>query len=311
MTIWSTMKVPISGQFSLRLIQVCSYGNWSWLKDHEEKVGIALELNESIDLDGFPISKFFTIENIENTGIPNVLIVVCKEETFFDIFEILCKDLLVISENSTNLQEAISLLKQRLISWTQLFKKMKQLSLQQMYGLISELLFLEIWIANGQQVDTWLGPHNSPQDFITKNLQSAIEIKTTSNNLQTISISSLEQLDFQGKLFLIAIPLSPTDADNPKAISLNSLVSKIREKIEPQHLKTFEEKIILAGYSKDQEISNFLVESSEPKIYYVTKGFPRILKKDVPGEILKCNYEINLIRCDTFRISKSTLFAEL
>jgi hypothetical protein len=180
------MKVPISGQFSLRLIQVCSYGNWSWLKDHEEKVGIALELNESIDLDGFPISRFFTIENIENTGIPNVLIVVCKEETFFDIFEILCKDLLVISENSTNLQEAISLLKQRLISWTQLFKKMKQLSLQQMYGLISELLFLEIWIANGQQVDTWLGPHNSPQDFITKNLQSAIEIKTTSNNLQTI-----------------------------------------------------------------------------------------------------------------------------
>ena len=64
MTIWNAMQAPISGQFSLRLIQVCSYGNWSWLKDHDEKVGIALELNESIDLDGFPISKFFYIENI-------------------------------------------------------------------------------------------------------------------------------------------------------------------------------------------------------------------------------------------------------
>jgi hypothetical protein len=305
------MKTPVEGQFSLRLIEERAYGSWSWLKDHDERIGIALELSEAINLDGFPASKFFLVKSITNSSIPNVLVIVCQEPIFFDIFEILCKDLVATSANSESLEDAISLLKDRLNSWIQLFKRMKQLSLKDVYGLVAELKFLEIWIANGQQIDTWLGPHQSPQDFISPSINLAVEIKATSVNHNAIAISSLEQLDFQGKLFLVTYPIVNSSAENPMSISLNGLISSIKQKLTPQFIPIFDSKVSLLGYSRDQEICDFLLEVGDPVIYLVTQGFPKVLKTDVLGGVLSCKYEISITDCQQFQISKKRLLEEI
>ena len=188
---------------------------------------------------------------------------------------------------------------------------MRQLSLKEVSGLIAELKFLEIWIASGQQIDTWLGPHQSPQDFISTGHKLAVEVKATSANYGAISISSLEQLDFNGRLFLVVFPIANSSADNPNSISLNGLIEIIKQKLSPQFLTLFNSKLTLLGYSKEQEVCDLLVQIDDPNIYSVNQEFPRVVKSEVHGGIINCSYEINAIDCQRFSLSRKRLFEEI
>ena len=121
--IWDEFSQPAKGQLLLKLAKTTSYGNWSWAKNSEGKVGIALELSKDIIASDVATSKYFEINTKSIPLIGNVLTVFCASTEFYEIFEVLCMDLIKSALNAQTESEAISILSNRINIWSKLFSK--------------------------------------------------------------------------------------------------------------------------------------------------------------------------------------------
>lgn len=108
----------------------------------------------------------------------------------------------------------------------------KLLSENEVLGLIGELLFLKDFAFKVYGVSTglngWSGPEPTHKDFSFEN--NWYEIKTINSYKNSVSISSLEQLDseFDGHLIVYTMEkMSPSF----NGVKLNSLVANINELI--------------------------------------------------------------------------------
>jgi hypothetical protein len=310
MSVWDSISLPEPGHFSLRLIRSMTYGNWSWIKEFDASVGIALELQNEYDASSLVNSKYFSIKNRDFPGLGHVLTVICQDKEFYDIFEVLCADLVDASSDANGQVEAISMLKLRLQTWTQLFKSFKGMGRREVYGLAAELSFLLDWIGVGQSINDWTGPNGSSQDFISKRINKAVEIKATSSDLTAVRISSLEQLDFDGDLYLSVYPINACEPSSPDVKTISSLVKNVKAILNEDDLECFEKKLLLVGYSTDGDLDDYTFEIGNPIYYQVSNGFPRLIKANIAIEISNCHYDINLNRCNNFLIEKDTMFAE-
>lgn len=310
MSVWDSISIPEPGQFSLRLIKSMTYGNWSWIKESDATVGIALELQKEYDTSSLVSSKYFSIKNRDVPGFGHVLTVICQDKEFYDIFEVLCADLVDVSSDAGGQLEAISLLKLRLQTWTQLFKSYKGMGRREAYGLAAELSFLIDWSNMGQSINDWTGPNGSSQDFISKTINKAVEIKATSSDLTAVRISSLEQLDFDGDLYLCVYPINACEPSSLNVKTISSLVKNVKANLNEVDLACFEKKLLLVGYAAAGDLDDYTFEIGKPIHYEVSNGFPRLIKANIAIEISNCHYDINLNRCNNFLIDKDTMFAE-
>ena len=295
-SVWTTIAKPNEGQYSFRLIKNMPYGNWSWFKDSENKVGISLEIKKSSPKTDFKPSKYFAVSILEVNGIGNVLTVVCQDLEFHEIFEVLCKDLVEASGDAPTLEEAVVLLKSRVILWSELFKGLKGVTRQEVYGLAAELSFLKIWLEkqSNKNLDVWVGPNGKSQDFISITGSNAVEIKASSNDLNSIKISSLEQLDFAGNLVLAVFPLSSANEDSIDPINLEILVSSIESLLPVNQINAFRRKLAMIGLSLSDEVNAIRFVVGEPLYFDVRAGFPRIIKSTISSEIFNCSYDVSL-----------------
>jgi hypothetical protein len=305
-TIWDGINLPQPDQYSFRLIKDMPFGNWSWFKDSMNKVGISLEV-QSADLDSsFKSSKYFDVSVLAIKDIGKVLIVVCQDKEFYEIFEVLCKDLVAASVNANDLSEAVSLLKSRLILWTELLRGLKGVTRQEVYGLAAELSFLKIWIEcqESKNLDIWVGPNGKSQDFISISGSNAVEIKACSNDLNSVKISSLEQLDFGGDLVLAVFPISSAKDDSIEPINLEILVSSIESMLPQNQIETFRRKLAMIGLSLNADVNEIYFLIGEPHYFDVRSGFPRIIKTTISREIFNCSYDISLVSLAEFATSQ-------
>ncbi len=310
MSIWESISIPEPGKFSLRLIKAMKYGNWSWVKESDGNVGISLELEKEYDVRSLVSSKYFSIKNKNIPGLGHILTVICQDKEFHEIFEVLCQDLVDSSAAAEGQLEAISLLKVRLNSWTQLFKSFKGMGKKEVYGLAAEISFLSHWIKLGQDLKCWTGPEGSPQDFINEKIKKAVEIKATSSDFTAVRISSLEQLDFNGTLHLCVFPITACDSSSHNAKTISSLVRNLQSKLDETSIAIFRKKLMLSGYSEDNDLDGYTFEIGEPLFYKVGMGFPRLIKANIAIEISNCSYDINLNKCTNFLIDRSDFFTE-
>lgn len=310
MSIWESISIPEPGKFSLRLIKAMKYGNWSWVKESDGNVGISLELEKEYDVRSLVSSKYFSIKNKNIHGLGHILTVICQDKEFYEIFEVLCQDLVDSSAAAEGQLEAISLLKVRLNSWTQLFKSFKGMGKKEVYGLAAEISFLSHWISLGQDLKCWTGPEGSPQDFINEKIKKAVEIKATSSDFTAVRISSLEQLDFNGTLHLCVFPITACDSSSHNAKTITSLVRNLQSNLDETSLAIFRKKLMLSGYSEDNDLDGYTFEIGEPLFYKVGMGFPRLIKANIAIEISNCSYDINLNKCTNFLIDRSDFFTE-
>lgn len=300
MSIWDSIRTPVAGQFSLRVIKTCSFGNWSWIKESDQKVGIALELKSEFSLTDCSTSKYFSIKSREAQSLGHIITVVCQDEEFYEIFEVLCLDLVSETSNAVDERDAISALKARINLWSYLFKSLKKMGRKEVYGLAAELSFLLEWISLNFSVNEWVGPKGKPQDFINEPLKKAVEVKACSSDLSSVKISSLEQLDFDGDLLLCVYPINACTAGNHSAKTLPSLVSYIRNLLKDDDLIVFNRRLALSGYSDDAGLETFIFEISTPSFYSVSPGFPRIVRTNIATEITNCHYDLDLLKCKNF-----------
>ena len=313
MIVWDEITRPKEGQYAFRLIKNMPYGNWSWFKDSENRVGISLEVQSASIDTNFKPSKYFLISTLNLGGMGNILTVVCQDKEFYEVFEVLCRDLVDASKEASVLDEAIALLEARLVLWTELLRGLKGATRQEVYGLAAELSFLNIWLdkQENKNLDIWVGPNGKSQDFISMSGLNAIEIKASSNDLVSVKISSMDQLDFAGDLVLAVFPVSAANDQSMNQINLEFLISSVEGKLPSNQIDNFKKKLAMTGIHLNKAANDFYFSVGEPKYYEVSSGFPRIIRANIATEIFNCSYDISLTSLSEFATSQINAISRL
>jgi hypothetical protein len=217
-----------------------------------------------------------------------------------DVFEKLCDDLIAATIDIKSTEVALSTTINRLKLWINLLNKSNKGFLQdfQIRGLIAELNFIKKIVASNtfkltQAINSWVGPSNAPQDFIFA--KEAYEIKSIDVGKRIISISSLDQLEFNGDLKVVVFELLNCDKNDLYKVNLNIITNEIESLINDSDLLTiFKTKLLEIGYFQHifYDSKNFqIVESYKFK---VDDNFPKLLRSNIPREVVNASYEINV-----------------
>lgn len=224
------------------------------------------------------------------------------------VFGRLCQDLIDASAGVPNEKALVALFKDRLNLWKKLFQYGGSGFLQphEIKGLIAEMLVLESLMRDDKRdfneaVTGWVGPLGADQDFMYSD--RSLEVKALGPGAESISISSLEQLDCVVPLHLVTMILRQATSGEPGAIGLNSLAARIQGTIaaSPEALKTFQERLLEARYVEHEFYDTVLFEVVSRVCYLVTDSFPRLTGKMVSHGIASASYAIEIDAILDFR----------
>jgi len=217
------------------------------------------------------------------------------------VFGRLCQDLVDAAEGVPDEKALVILFRERLNLWKKLFQHGGSGFLQphEIKGLIAELLVLEILVRDGKRdahetVSGWAGPLGADQDFMYSDL--AIEVKAIGPGAESISISSLEQLDCAFPMYLVLATLRPATPGESGAIGLNTLAAKVEGMIaeSPEALGIFKERLLEARYVEHEFYETVLFEPMSISAYSVTDTFPKLVRDMVPAGIVSASYAMEI-----------------
>lgn len=220
------------------------------------------------------------------------------------VFGRLCQDLVDAAEGVPDEKALVILFRERLNLWKKLFQHGGSGFLQphEIKGLIAELLVLEHLIQSSKRdlhevVSGWIGPLGADQDFLYSN--QALEVKAVGPGAESISISSLEQLDCVVNLHLVLSTLRSATPGEESVIGLNFLAARVEGLIaeSPEALNIFKERLLEARYVEHEFYDTVLFEPMSMVCYEVTDDFPKLVRDMVPVGVVNATYsiEINLI----------------
>jgi Putative PD-(D/E)XK family member, (DUF4420) len=217
------------------------------------------------------------------------------------VFGRLCQDLVDAAAAVTDEPALVALVGERLQLWKKLFDHgtRGQLELYQIKGLIAELLVLESTIHAGirsplEVVTAWMGPFQSDQDF--QFFDEAVEVKAVSPNSESLSISSLQQLDSVLPIRLTVQTMRPASPGEEHAIGLNTLIPRIEGLLagSPVASKLFATKVEATGYIESPYYDEILFHLIASENFAVTAPFPKLTPAAVPAGITAATYVLSL-----------------
>ncbi len=186
----------------------------------------------------------------------------------------------------------------RFYQWKKMFVPARKLYLTepQIMGLIGELLFLKnvlfSRIGIHDAIKSWSGQELTHKDFSYGNTWT--EVKAISKNAQSVRISSLEQLESEHEGELVVYALEKMSAEY-NGIKLNTLFLDICSMINNQEDRDlFVAETALQGYECRDYYDDFVYEMAYCKSYTVSDSFPRLTKENVPQDVVRASYELNL-----------------
>lgn len=255
-------------------------------------------------LDSIYSSKAINAKNII-IGSKYSLMFTLNYDVFDEIFTKLCWDLIEYTRGSCT---PIFDLVNRFSNWQELLQKIPEglLSTTQQKGLIGELLYLEKLIDEigvDDALRSWVGPEGADQDFLTDEYWA--EIKSTTSSSDSISISSLQQLDRDDNGRLVVFFIDKTSSSGLSTFSLSEVFSRIMGKIDTTKNKDlFICKLTKVGFYKNDtekyQKVRFLL--SGEKTYLISNSFPKLTKNNVPTEVIGAKYGISLSAIDSYKI---------
>ncbi len=247
-------------------------------------------------------NSILEIKQVKTTNYFSILFTYTAKDNY-SLFYNFCED--IINKTSDyNGNDGYMEIVNRYNQWKKMFYgNSKTLSENEVLGLIGELLFLKDYcfniygISNG--LNGWSGPEPTHKDFSYKN--DWYEIKSINSFRNTVSISSIEQLDsvIDGKLVVYSFEkMSPSF----NGISLNALVGSISNMIQYETDKDiFFEKLKQVGYSYNEVYDNYVYNLIDVQKYIVNSNFPKIKADDLPNGICKVQYELLLSLIEKFK----------
>ena len=241
-----------------------------------------------------------------------------KELGNSELFTEMVADVISVIDNVSTEKEEFILraMLQRIRMWQQFMSSSAgPLSSEAQLGLAGELYFVSLLLNFGLSptlvLKGWVGPEDSPQDFLLGD--GAIEIKATmSSSGFPVKIGNLEQLDdaIASPLFLGAVKF----VGSKDGITLPDMITdiKFRLKDEPDVFGLFCERLILAGYVElHAHHYTRKFEFKEQRVFSVRDGFPRMTLGTVPLGIHRAMYEINLDHAKDFLVDLDVALKKL
>lgn len=210
------------------------------------------------------------------------------------LFYHFCEDMITETENYQG-KDGYKEIVNRFNQWKKMFTgNSKVLTENEVLGLIGELMFLKdksfkiYGISNG--LNGWSGPESTHKDFSYKN--EWFEIKSINTFKNSISISSLEQLDSELDGHLVVYSFEKMSSSF-SGITLNKLVAEISNIIQyDADRDLFFKKLKQAGYSYNEVYDDYVFNFSRVDSYLVNADFPKIRAEDLPKGIAKVQYEL-------------------
>lgn len=286
-----------------------------------------------------------TLDPLENGHCRLTMVLAHTDD--FDIFRVLCVDLLAVTRNLAPEDDAkgMSLALKRVTRWQEVLARRRAgaLSRQAIMGLFGELMFLRDQLLSrvsaGAAVAAWQGPFGHEQDFAIG--KCLLEVKTQSSTAdRRIRISSEDQLDpGLNRLILCQQGVAPALPDDPSGRTLNELVTEIRNTVEAADLDAVDRLDLAllamgwevrAEYDQDRWVlaDRFFYEVTDgfPRIachdlgsgvhdvraiYKVGERFPRIVRDDLPSGVEDVRYRIRTAACAPFQIDIENTMQEL
>jgi len=255
-----------------------------------------------------PSSKSIHASNVELMNGSNALEFQLLKIGLEDEFLHLCWDMIEYSKKTEN---AFAGLIDRYISWMKLLQEWNDDSLMEFRqkGLIGELLHFEELlgvIGLSKTVNSWSGPDGLDQDFIYDNKWD--EVKTINVASETVSISSIQQLDMPYIGYLNIVFMDKTTAENSYGISLQEIVERLRAVLSADNeiVDLFNMKLYKYGY-RDKHASIYLKNKYNiafKQKYRVSHEFPRLTKDNIPNGITNANYKLSLQAIDKYRVNE-------
>ena len=247
-------------------------------------------------------NSILEIKQVKTANYISILFSYTSKENF-SLFYNFCEDIINQTSDYFGNDGYIKIVN-RYNQWKKMFYgNSKTLSENEVIGLIGELLFLKDYcfpiygISIG--LNGWSGPEPTHKDFSYKN--EWYEIKSINSFKNTVTISSIEQLDslIEGKLVVYSFEkMSPSF----NGISLNALVGMVSNMIQYETDKDiFFEKLKQVGYSYNEVYDNYVYNMINVDKYVVNAEFPKIKAEDLPNGIGKVQYEILLSLIEKFK----------
>ncbi len=266
---------------------------------------------DSNNLPYLELSSFFTPKTITGTSsiiVKQEVVSDSKKKLRFsladkdstDSFYKFIDDIVISSYDIDNANTGYNFIVDRFFSWKRIFGSKLHLSASATQGLIGELLFLKNYaiphFGESDAIDSWSGSEKTTKDFSFKD--QWFEIKTTTNQIRAITISSIEQLEssLPGKLFVYVLEKR---AVTSSGITLNSIVNEILNSLSSLENKSkLKNKLLEADYifgvPDNDNYSNLVYDLVSVNIYPVNDCFPLIHRNEIDSRIANLSYRINL-----------------
>lgn len=215
-----------------------------------------------------------------------------------------CEDLFDSTKDVDDDKLAYNQLSERYFSWKKLFRPHAgSMSDSEIVGLLGELLFMNETMIPQYGVSValacWTGPEKTHKDFSKDNVW--YEIKTINSGKTTVKISSLEQLDSEIEGYLVVYDLEKM-SPSFTGLKLNQLVQTLLHVMGAENREEFISKLSLYNYDFSPNYDNFVYSVIGCSTYIVKEDFPRLKREDIPVEINKVQYDINLSELDDYKL---------
>ncbi len=288
-----------------RRVNVNGRFDFFWVVLEQSKPGLMLRFPQMPDTPPkFPKLKNLSVAYRTAGSLP-AFVIALDERSQIDIFETLCRDVVLAGEAADNIEDALLRSVQRTQRWHYLLRggSKKGLSVEEQRGLVGELAFLRALAAEvGPEaaIEAWKGPLKSSKDF--EFIGCCVEVKTRRVAAKPfVSISSAEQLaDVEGcRLFLKVWNVS--SAISPEGMSLHDHVNVTAAVFEDSDtaLEQWEDALFASGYDSDNDYSDRRWHLGDSQTFEVLEGFPRI-EVPLPQGVEMVRYSLSLEACSGF-----------
>lgn len=221
-----------------------------------------------------------------------------KDNYYEDIFLHFFDDI-IESSRVLNSEKGYVYVVERFKKWQNMLKRSKGdlLSSSEIKGLIAELyVLMEVMFPKygvSKSIMSWIGSENTDQDFVLDNEWA--EVKATTSGSNSVTISSIEQLDsdYPGKL--IVVYLDKTSLTDTKSYSLNSIVDLIKIKLTSmEDHDLFANSLYQRKYFFHNGYDSHVYHFNGIRFFTVTNDFPCLRRVKVSKEIINANYDLSL-----------------
>lgn len=227
------------------------------------------------------------------------------DDTVFEEYLVLCKDLIQVSAEETSEQDALRSILERFRHWKAMLER-KSNSADEFKGVLGELMMIKELVDQGFEVkevlNSWSGPEYLEQDFSFPN--TWFEVKAVGSNAMIVKISSAGQLDHPGEGWLYVFGIDSADPTDNDSTSVKSFSEKLKNTIMNNDVEArtlFDDKLSQYGYSGMCLDDFYWFKLSSLRKYLIENDFPRLSHDIKRSEMKSIRYDLILSAIEPWR----------